>query len=516
MKKAAWILGDQLSLNNSALRVLDKATDMVVMTESLEHARELSHHKHKLMLCFSAMRHFKQELEQQGYSVCYSQLDENKNFLDSLNSIVRKHGVSELIVMQPNESATVKFVETLSENLGIAVAQSKNTMFLTDRDEFVKKHRGKSHLVMENYYRQMRKTHNVLMTKDGKPVGGEWNLDKENRRTAKAFKQSKLTPPKRPAPTRDRIDSDVAAMVEKFFPNNIGSTKTFWLPTTRKDADLFFDDFIATRLKDFGDYEDVMIADELVLFHSAISPLLNIGLLDVMTLARKAEHAYYNGDAPLNSVEGFIRQIIGWREFIYGCYWTKSADTDYHQENFFGNTRKLPDFFWTGKTNMRCVSSAISKVIEHGYTHHIERLMVIGNFALLAGILPNEINRWFWEFYADAYDWVVTPNVMGMSQFADGGFVATKPYAASANYIDKMSDYCHGCAYDKTLKTGETACPFNYLYWDFFLRNSDKLRKNNRIGMAYVTLDKKTTAEQDAIRQSAHSFLANLNPNDYY
>lgn len=516
-RRAAWILGDQLSLRNSALLSLDRVRDTVVMIESLEHARSLQHHKAKLYLCFSAMRHFRDELHAKGYAVCYQELDAEKTFLAGLRESIAAYRIDELVVMEPHEMATVRFAESLPEQLGISVTLAKNTMFLTDRAEFIREHKGKKHLVMENYYRKMRRALRVLLDENGEPVGGQWNFDKDNRHPLK----SGASLPKIYQPERDAIDRAVVEAVEKFFPHNIGTLDNARLPTTRREAERFFEDFIAHRLANFGKYEDAMLKDELTLFHSLLSPLLNIGLLDVMEVVRRAEKEYAEGRAPLNSVEGFIRQLIGWREFIYGCYWLKMSEGDYHEENYFNHQRALPDFFWTGEAKfngraMNCLSTVIRKVIEHGYTHHIERLMVIGNFALLAGIMPRHINQWFWEFYVDAYDWVVSPNVIGMSQFADGGFVATKPYCASANYIDKMSDYCKTCDFNKSEKLGDVACPFNYLYWDFFMRNEEKLRRNPRIAMAYLSLDKKTEAEKSAIRRSAAKFLDALTPNQYY
>jgi deoxyribodipyrimidine photolyase-related protein len=509
MKQACWILGDQLSLQHAGLKLLDKRRDLVIMIESLDHAREINHHKAKLALCFSAMRHFRDELRERGYAVSYAELGEHKNFISALESILKAESIERLLVMSPNEIATVRFAQSLSEKLQIDVALAPNSMFLTDRDDFICRYSGKKHLIMENYYRDMRKKFNILMEK-GKPIGGEWNYDKNNRQTAKDFAQSNLTIPPVWKPNQDAIDREVLELVERYFPNHFGTTANFHLPTKRADAELFLDDFIRHRLKYFGDFEDAMQQKELVMFHSLISPLLNIGLLEPLQCVEKALSAYEQGCAPLNSVEGFIRQIIGWREFIYGCYWLKMSETDYHAENYFHHTRPLPEFYWTGETAMNCVSKAVQKVIQFGYTHHIERLMVLGNFALLAGVNPREINEWFWACYLDAYDWAVTPNVIGMSQFADGGFLATKPYCSGSAYIDKMSDYCKSCSYSPKIKIGEKACPFNFLYWDFLLQNESKLRSNNRIAMIYGALDKKSDSDIAAIREASDKFLSML------
>ncbi|MDX2127910.1 MAG: cryptochrome/photolyase family protein [Chloroherpetonaceae bacterium] len=510
MPNLAWIIGDQLTPSNSALQLLEKKHDYVLMVESLEHASLLNHHKHKLILCFSAMRHFREELIELGYQVLYFELEENHSFQTALKSISKKNHINRIFLMEPHEKATVEFASNFNHDPKIEL--TPNTMFLTDRHAFIKKNKKKKHLVMEPFYREMRKKHRVLLEKNGQPTGGAWNFDKENRLPLK----SDVKLPEVYSPKKDKIDRDVIGAVEKYFPNNPGHTQDFSLPTTREESEIFFHDFVKHRLPLFGKYEDAMLANESILFHSSISPLLNIGLLDPLKLVRDVEACFKKNHAPINSVEGFIRQIIGWREFIYACYWLKMSETDYHKENFFNNTHKLPEFFWTGNTKMNCLSQVINRVIKHGYSHHIERLMILGNFALLFGVKPEEINQWFWEFYVDSYDWVVTPNVIGMSQFADGGLVATKPYAASANYISKMSNFCHSCSYNKTERTGKNACPFNYLYWDFYLRNEEKLRGNSRIGMAYQLLEKKSADELVAIRTSADEFREKIKPNSYY
>lgn len=520
MPKAVWILGDQLTPIASSLAALNPKEDIVLMVESLEKARERNYHKAKLLMLYSAMRHFKLELESLGWRVHYDELERKRTLIVSLNQLISRYAVTELVVMQPAEAASAAFIAELEQGLGIAVTVTKNNMFLTDRDEFIKKHHGKKHLILENFYRDARKKLGVLMEPDGTPTGGVWNFDKENRHPLKTG----VSIPPLPHYEKDAIDRRTETDVNRLFPKHIGTTEFFHLPTTRAGAEHFFDDFIAHRLKHFGQFEDAMAESELLLFHSLISPLINIGLLDPMTLVRRIEAAYHASQRstdeekkiPLNSAEGFIRQIIGWREFMYGCYWVRMSAGDYHKENFLEAKRKLPDFFWTGETAMNCVGQCVKKVVKHGYVHHIERLMVLGNFALIAGVVPEEINTWFWEFFIDAYDWVVSPNVLGMTQFADGGFVATKPYAASANYISKMSDYCDGCSYDKNAKTGDKACPFNYLYWNFYIDNQDKLRKNSRASMAYMGLDKKTAKELAEIKASADKFLRSLKPNKYY
>jgi deoxyribodipyrimidine photolyase-related protein len=353
---------------------------------------------------------------------------------------------------------------------------------------------------MEFFYRDMRRRHGFLMDGD-KPAGGKWNFDAENRKSLPASIRVPLPPAVKP----DDLTREVMALVAQRFPSHLGSVEDYAFGVTEADAKAALRDFIAHRLPRFGDWQDAMKTGEPFLFHALISPALNLGLLDPREICAAAEAAWRDGHAELNAVEGFIRQILGWREFIRGIYWLHMPD--YAAKNFFGATRQLPWFYWTGETRMNCLRQAITGTIEHAYAHHIQRLMVTGNFALLAGLDPAEVDEWYMVVYADAYQWVEMPNTRGMALFADGGIVGSKPYAASGAYINRMSDYCKACAYDVKDAVGKNACPFNYLYWDFFARNAKLIANNPRLGMPLRTLAGMDEGRVAQMRKNAVSFL---------
>jgi deoxyribodipyrimidine photolyase-related protein len=339
---------------------------------------------------------------------------------------------------------------------------------------------------------------------DGEPAGGNWNYDAENRKPAKA----NLFMPKPHRVEPDPITEEVLTLVADRFAGNFGDLEPFWFAVTREQAEAAREYFIAEALPDFGDYQDAMLAGEKFLYHSLLSFYINAGLLDPLETCRMAEEAWKAGNAPLNAVEGFIRQIIGWREYVRGIYWLKMPD--YLELNFLEADRPLPDFYWTGETDLACLSAAITQTKEEAYAHHIQRLMLTGNFVLLAGIDPKAVHEWYLAVYADAYEWVELPNTLGMSQYADGGLLGTKPYAAGGNYISKMSDYCDACRYDVKQKSGPDACPFNSLYWDFVSRNADKLRTNPRMARIYSTWDRMKDDRQAEYLETAADFLRTL------
>jgi deoxyribodipyrimidine photolyase-related protein len=336
------------------------------------------------------------------------------------------------------------------------------------------------------------------------PVGGQWNYDAENRKPPKEG----LSIPKPYTNDIDEITRDVIELVAKRFPNHFGDLEPFYFAVTRDQALQVFKLFIEQRLSHFGDYQDAMIEGEPWMYHSHISFYLNCGLLLPIECVKTAEDSYHRGKSPLNAVEGFIRQIIGWREYVRGIYWHKMPE--YAEENYFKATRMLPDFYWEANTKMNCLRQCVSETKENAYAHHIQRLMVLGNFALLAGIDPHQVNEWFLIVYADAYEWVELTNVSGMILFADGGYLASKPYAASGSYINKMSDYCKNCSYKVNKKNGPDACPFNYLYWDFLARNREKLKSNHRLGMIYKNYDRMDIEKQKAIHDDSHKFFRNI------
>ncbi len=375
--------------------------------------------------------------------------------------------------------------------------------FFASRSRFAQWAKGRRAWRMEHFYREMRREHAILMEGD-QPAGGEWNFDAENRKRLPAS----TLPPERRRFAPDNATREVMALVEQRFGDHFGGLEEFGWPVTRADALRALGDFIANGLPRFGDYQDAMKAGAPFLFHALLAPALNIGLLSPREVCEAAEAAWRSGAAPLNAAEGFVRQILGWREYVRGVYWTLMPE--YEQRNALKAARKLPDFYWTGDTSMRCLREAISGTARYAYSHHIQRLMVTGNFALLAGVAPREIGRWYLAVYADAYEWVEMPNTLGMAVFADGGQMASKPYAASGAYIDRMSDFCPGCAYDVKQKTGPTACPFNYLYWAFLIRQKDRLANNPRLAMPYRTLAGWPPERQTAILAEADGFLGRL------
>jgi deoxyribodipyrimidine photolyase-related protein len=346
------------------------------------------------------------------------------------------------------------------------------------------------------------------MQPDGKPVDGRWNFDEDNRKTFRDWTKADRPRAEVARVKPDRITREVMTLVAKGFASNPGSADDFWLPVDREGALRWLDDFVATRLAGFGPWEDLMVEGEELLFHSVISPLINLGLLTPRECIGRAIAAHEKHRAPLASVEGFVRQIAGWREFVNGVYWLKMPE--YETVNGLEAQHPLPDFFYSGDTEMNCLRQCLGQVLATGYNHHIQRLMVLGNFLLLAGVRPAEALRWYLEMYVDAHDWVMAANVLGMVLHADGGFMATKPYAAGSGYISRMSNYCAGCRFKPEIKTGAEACPFNYLYWDFYARHEKRFARNPRVGMALKTLAKKTPAERKAITDSARTFLREL------
>ena len=503
---SVWILGDQLLAAHPALdRALalvggDRARVRIVLVESDARLARHSYHRKKLVLILSAMRHWAADRRAEGWHV-----DERRaaDWTDGLRAHLAVHGSTRLLTMAASEWGTRDRQQSLADILGLPVEVLPNTQFLIGRHDPIPPRSAGKRVVMETFYRGMRQHFGVLMTADGEPAGGRWNFDEENR---KPLPKGHIPPPPRTFPP-DAITSAAIAEVAAR-PHGIGSVDGFALPVTRADALAALDDFIARRLPRFGDYEDAMRSDEALLHHSLLSVPLNIGLLEPLELVRAAEAAWERGDAPLNSVEGFVRQVLGWREFIAWQYWRLMPDL--HTANAWQATRDLPAWFWTGETDMRCLGTVIRRVLADGYSHHIERLMVVCTWCLLAGIDPAQVNAWFLATYVDAYDWVVTPNVIGMGLNADGGIIATKPYVASANYIDKMSDYCRGCRYDRKARTGPDACPYNTLYWNFLITHEDRLRANPRLGPAVLGLRRIDEPQREAIRADAAACLATL------
>lgn len=496
-----WILGDQLSPRISSLRAVKAEACTILMVESVARARLLPFHKQKIAFVWSAMRHFAAELREQGFEVDY--FEECDDYETALKEHLRDREPNRVRLMETAEHGGSAGLVRMLRRLGAAVEETPNNAFLSDHDAFVRMAGDGKSLVMERFYRLMRRKTGLLM-RDGRPEGGAWNYDRENRDTPPPGHRFPKIPRFRP----DATTRQVLQAVERRFADHFGELRDFALPVTRRDAQRFARDFFDQRLDLFGPYEDAIVAGERTLYHSLLSPLINVGLLDPLTLCREAETRYRAGSARLSSVEGFIRQIIGWREFVYQVYrWQMPG---YSRSNQLGAELPLPDFYWSADTDMDCVADAVRHVRDAGMNHHIQRLMVTGNFALIAGIDPQAVNDWYRLAYVDAFDWVVTPNVLGMALYADGGLLATKPYAASANYIHRMSDCCSKCSYDRKEVTGERACPFNSLYWDFIDRNRERWKDNPRMTLPLRAFDRRAGDWQRAIREKATQIRATL------
>ena len=500
------ILGDQLSPHISSLQGVDKTDTIIIMAEVDAEAGYVRHHKKKIALVFSAMRHFAEELHAGGWQVEYVKLDDPENqgsLTGQIAHAIERHGPQNLRVTAPGEWRLASDVAQWQDKFGIPTDVPADDRFISDAAEFAAWAEGRKSLRMEYFYRDMRRKTGLLMDGD-QPVGGKWNFDSENRKPAAG--DMFIPVPYSAAP--DAITCEVLALVSNRFAEHFGDLEPFNYAVTRKDAEAAFEYFVKHALPNFGDFQDAMLVGQPFLYHAVISPYMNIGLLDPLAVCRRVERAYQDGHVAINAAEGFIRQIIGWREYVRGIYWLNMPG--YADHNFFEHTRALPEFYWTGQTDMTCIKASVDQTRSHAYAHHIQRLMVTGNFALLAGVDPRALHLWYLSVYTDAYEWVEMPNTMGMSQFADGGMLASKPYISSGAYINRMSDYCGSCKYDIKARHGTKACPFNPLYWNFIATHHDKLLKNPRMAMMVRTYDKMDVSERKAITVSADVILADI------
>ncbi|CAH0244617.1 cryptochrome/photolyase family protein [Roseomonas sp. CECT 9278] len=500
------VLGDQCSRGLSALDGLDPATDTVLMMEVQGECTYVPHHPQKIVLVLSAMRHFTRALAARGVRVDHVRLDDPANTHSLAGEVTRavaRHRPARIVATHPGEWRVLADMRGWEAATGVPVEIREDDRFLCSLPRFRAWADGRKQYRMEFFYREVRRATGLLMEGD-EPAGGQWNFDAENR--AALPKGVTPPPPRRFAP--DALTREVMALVATRFGSHFGDVDGFAWPVTARDATAALDAFIADRLPLFGDYQDAMAAGQPTMFHALVSTSLNIGLLDPMDACRAAERAWQEGRAPLNAAEGFIRQILGWREYVRGIYWHLMPG--YAQGNALDAHRPLPGFYWGAPTTMRCVEQTVAQTRDLAYAHHIQRLMVTGNFALLAGLDPAEVNAWYLAVYADAFDWVELPNTQGMAIHADGGVMASKPYAASGAYINRMSDYCGGCAHDVKQATGPRACPFNFLYWDFMARHADRFAKNPRMAMPLRTLAKMDPKKVAAMRSDAARFLATL------
>ena len=501
------ILGDQLNPSHSWFSKVDPNIVYTLM-EMRQETDYVVHHAQKVIAIFAGMRDLAAHLKAQGHRVHYLAIDDSENTQSltlNLEKLLEQHTCSRFEYQQPDEWRLDAQLETFGKGLKIEVEMCDSEHFYTTRHEAGEIFKGQKSWLMERFYRQMRTKHKVLMLDTKKPVEGQWNFDHENR------KRWTGTPPE---PQDQRTQHDHSALwkvIEKAGVQTMGeahAAEFFW-PLNRKEALAELDHFIEHILPNFGDFQDAMSTGHWRMFHSLLSFSLNSKMLKPQEVVSRAEQAWQAGNVSIATAEGFIRQILGWREYIRGMYWHHMPG--YAQHNTFNHITPLPEWFWTGKTKMRCLSDSIGQSLEHAYGHHIQRLMIIGNFSLLAGLDPAALHRWYLGIYIDAFEWVELPNVIGMSQFADDGLLATKPYVSSAAYVDRMSDYCKGCHYDKKLREGERACPYNALYWDFFIRHEEKLSKNFRLGMVYRNIEKMSDAAIDGIKEKAQEIKASLN-----
>jgi deoxyribodipyrimidine photolyase-related protein len=526
--KLRMILGDQLNPLHSWFSAVDNNVTYVLM-ELRQETDYVLHHAQKILAIFAGMRDFASQLEAAGHRVHYVSIDDAANLpsiTDNLNVLISQYQASAFEYQAPDEWRLNIQLADFAKSLSIPTQMVDTEHFFTTRDETVLLFGDRKKWLMETFYRQMRVKHNVLIKADSegskspKPVGDQWNFDAENR---KAWPGLPVAPADIRLVNRKTYDhSALWATILKAGVKSFGEPNAdkFGWPLNRNAALTQLDIFIDQVLPNFGDFEDAMSSKSWRLFHSLLSFSMNTKMLSPREVVAKAETAGRSGAAPLAAVEGFIRQILGWREFVRGFYWAKMAesagvnpDASYADKNFFDHQLPLPQWFWTGQTQMRCMAAAIGQSLEHAYAHHIQRLMVIGNFALLAGLNPKELHHWYLGVYIDAFEWVELPNTVGMSQFADGGLLATKPYVSSAAYIDRMSDYCKGCHYDKKLREdtpSKNACPFNALYWDFHVKHADKLANNPRIGMVYLQLKKMGVEKIAALQTQADSLRERL------
>ena len=498
-----WIRGDHLVRDRGPLA--RRPDERVLFVEAESFARKLPYHPHKLTLVFAAMRQFRDALREAGRTVHYRQAE---TFADGLAAHFDEHPDDRLVTTEPQTAGARERVETLVSDAGGTVEFVPDERFLCSPaqfDEWASEGRYRH----EDFYRFMRRETGYLLA-DGEPVGGEWNYDDRNRETP----PDDWEPDDPPSFEYDDIVHETAEWVAETFGGGYDEPPyggdwadpgTFRWPVTRRQAVRALDHFVTHRLADFGPYQDAMRGDEWAMSHSLLSTSLNLGLLLPDEVIERAIAAHETGDVPLNSVEGFVRQVLGWREFLRHVY--RREMPELATANQLDAAEPLPEFYWTGDTDMACLSDVVEGVRRRGYSHHIERLMILANFGLVYGVEPAQLNRWFHAGYVDAFHWVTTPNVVEMGLYGAGVF-ATKPYAASANYVDKMSDYCSGCPYYKTKTTGEGACPFNALYWDFLDRNEGALRSNHRMGLMYSHVDNKDDEEWAEIRERADEVRA--------
>ena len=502
------VLGDQLDEQSSALTDFDPQSDRIWMAEVDAESTHVLSSKQRTTLFLSAMRHFAERLRDKGWPVVYRSLDDEQNagsLAEELALAIRQYRPSQLVMTAPGDWRVWQQLRATAAQHGVPFDIRDDDHFYCTVREFKAHAEGKKQIRLEYFYRELRRKHQILM--DGKlPIGGQWNFDADNRGSF-----GKAGPGALPAPTRFEPNATtlaVMALVNQRFAQHPGSLEHFGWPVTRDQALQVLADFVQYRLPHFGQYQDAMWEGEVWLYHSHVSSSLNLKLLRPREVIAAAETAYHQGLAPLPAVEGFVRQVLGWREYVRGIYWTEMPG--YLEQNAMQAQADLPGFFWTADTDMACLRDAIGQTLKQGYAHHIQRLMVTGLYALLFGVHPKQVHEWYLSVYVDAVEWVELPNTLGMSQFADGGLMASKPYVASGKYIDRMSNHCKGCRYNPAVATGATACPFTTLYWDYLSQHADTLAKNPRMLMQLKNLNRLSASQRADIAQQAQVHRASM------
>ncbi|MFH1499544.1 MAG: cryptochrome/photolyase family protein [Verrucomicrobiota bacterium] len=508
MRNLILVLGDQLDAASSAFDGFDPAHDAVWMAEVAEESRHVVSTRARTAVFLAAMRHFREHLRAGGATVHYTELDDADNTHSLAGELTRAAGrlrPAGLVVTEPGEWRVWQALEAAAESLGLPLTMRVDRHFLCTLEQFRRHALGRKQLRMEFFYREMRRRHRVLLDDDDEPVGGQWNFDHDNRGAFGRSGPGEVPPPMSFPP--DAITREVLALVDRFFADHPGSTNDFDWPLTPEDARRALADFVAHRLADFGRYQDAMWTAEPWLYHSRLSAAMNLKLLDPREVIAAVEAAWRSGRVELAAAEGFIRQILGWREYVRGVYWLKMPD--YAGLNALGADQPLPGFYWTGDTEMACLRDVIGQTLRQGYAHHIQRLMVTGLYGLLLGVRPAEIDAWYLGVYVDAVEWVELPNTHGMSQYADGGVMASKPYAATGKYIQRMSNHCAGCRFDPAKRVGEQACPFTTLYWDFLIRHEELLAANQRMALQVKNVARLSPDETAAIQARAAEIRQN-------
>ena len=514
MRNLILILGDQLDAESAVFDGFDATRDAVWMAEVAEESTKVWSSKPRIAVFLAAMRHFRNALRARGWKVFYRELTRDAavwrgadgrtrlapgdTFADALRDALARLKPERVVMVEPGEWGVREELRTAIEATGLPIELRDDHHFLCSHAEFAAHAEGRKQLRLEFFYREMRRRHAVLMDAD-QPAGGSWNFDSQNRkRFGKAGPPVHRSP--RPFPP-DALTREVIALVNARFASHPGDLAAFDWPVTAADAELALQDFVTHRLKEFGDWQDAMWTGEPWLFHSRLSVAMNLKLLHPRAVITAAERAYRDGGAPIESVEGFIRQILGWREYVRGIYWRFMPG--YLEMNALGADQPLPAWYWTGDTEMVCLRDALGQTLRLGHAHHIQRLMVTGLYALMLGVRPRDVHEWYLAVYVDAVEWVELPNTLGMSQHADGGLMASKPYIATGKYIQRMSNHCAGCRFDPAEASGATACPFTTLYWDFLMRHEPRLRQNQRMAMQVRNLARLDPARREAIQRQA-------------